>query len=423
MKTLTQSSEYTPQLTEPVTGQVATELTPSSSSDQRLLMIYVSIPFCRSKCAFCDYVQPIPVADLLLTAQDSTRQNYVKSLCAEIRARGSELASDKKVRYVPHVLYWGGGTASILEPHEISEVMQALRGSFDLSSIVEATIECSPETISPEKLALFRALGFNRFSSGVQSFSNERLRHLGRRHTAEGAVQAVAWAREAGFESLNVDIMCGFPDEPLDEVRHTVSQALSLKLDHLSVYPFRPTPGTALRGMIDRDRKDLYLQQQKLAFAEARRMISSAGYEEYASGYFGQPSLFAVQYFQMSADIVGFGSGAMSFYGGRFRTHAKGKIREYIADPTHYEMDIPGSAEPVVISSLRAGLSYFEGVSRTEWQKATGVPLEDAVRQPAIERLTKYLRGRGLVEDEAGLRLPASEVGNILIDLNFQLLQ
>lgn len=386
-------------------------------------MLYVSIPFCRSKCAFCDYVQPIPVADLLLTAQDSTRQHYVESLCAEIRARGSELAHESKVRYVPHVLYWGGGTASILEEHEIGEVMQALRESFDLSSVVEATIECSPETINPEKLRLFRTLGFNRFSSGVQSFSNERLRHLGRRHTAEGAVQAVGWAREAGFDNLNVDIMCGFPDESLDEVRHTVSQALNLGLDHLSVYPFRPTPGTALRGMIDRDRKDLYLTQQKIAFAEARKMISSAGYDEYASGYFGRPSLFAVMYFQMRADILGFGSGAMSNYNGRFRTHAKGKLREYNADPIHYDVDMDASAEPIVLSSLRAGLSYFDGVSRKDWQEATGVALEDAVRQPAIARLISYLRGRGLVEDEAGLRLPASEVGNILIDLNFQLLQ
>jgi coproporphyrinogen III oxidase-like Fe-S oxidoreductase len=386
-------------------------------------MLYVSIPFCRSKCAFCDYVQPIPVADLLLTAQDSTRQHYVESLCAEIRARGNELAKEGQVQYVPHVLYWGGGTASILEAHEIAAVMQALRESFDLSSIVEATIECSPETINPAKLRLFRTLGFNRFSSGVQSFSNERLRHLGRRHTAEEAVQAVGWAREAGFDNLNVDIMCGFPEEPLDEVRHTVSQALSLGLDHLSVYPFRPTPGTVLRSMIDRDKKDLYLKEQKLAFAEARKMISAAGYAEYASGYFGRPSLFAVMYFQMRADIVGFGSGAMSIYNRRFRTHTKGKLRDYIDNPTHYDVDLAASAEPVVISSLRAGLSYFDGVLREEWQQATGVALEEALQRPAIAPLTKYLRDRGLVEDENGFRLPAAEVGNILIDLNFRLLQ
>jgi coproporphyrinogen III oxidase-like Fe-S oxidoreductase len=386
-------------------------------------MLYVSIPFCRSKCTFCDYVQPIPVTDLLLPAQDPTRQRYVESLCAEIRARGGELAGQSSVQYVPHVLYWGGGTASILEEHEITAVMQALRESFDLSSVVEATIECSPETIDPAKLALFRTLGFNRFSSGVQSFSNERLRHLGRRHTSEGAIQAIGWAREAGFDNLNVDIMCGFPDETLDEVRHTVSQALSLGLDHLSVYPFRPTPGTALRSMIDRDKKDLYLNQQKVAFLEARKMISAAGYTEYASGYFGRPSLFAVLYFQMRADIIGFGSGAMSIYNRRFRTHAKGKLREYIANPTHYDVDLSASAEPIVISSLRAGLSYFDGVLRKEWQEATGVALEEALQQPMIAPLTKYLRGRGLVEDEIGSRLPADEVGNILIELNFQLLQ
>jgi coproporphyrinogen III oxidase-like Fe-S oxidoreductase len=402
-----------------VTRATGVELSPSSSSGGRLLMLYVNIPFCRAKCSFCDYVQPIPVADLLLTAQHQTRQRYIKALCEEIRVRGGELGQGN----VPYVLYWGGGTASILEPHEITAIMQALRQSFDLSNVVEATIECSPETIDPAKLALFRTLGFNRFSSGVQSFSDERLRHLGRRHTAEQALRAIGWARDAGFDNLNIDIMCGFPDESLDEVRHTVAEALRPGLDHISIYPFRPTPGTALRGMIDRDKKDLYLNRQKAALREARGTISAAGYAEYASGYFGRPSLFAVLYFQMRADIIGFGSGAMSIYNRRFRTHAKGKLGEYIARPEHFEMDIPASADPVIISSLRAGLSCFDGVLRQEWEQATGISLDEALQRPMLKPLVEYLRRHGLVEDERGSRLPADAIGDILIDLTFQLLQ
>jgi len=408
---------------QPDRGDAATKaesgLSSSNDHDRRLLMLYVNIPFCRSKCVFCDYVQPIPVADLLLTAQDSTRQRYIRALCEEIRVRGAEFKSKDRL---PYVIYWGGGTASILEHDEIKAIMQALQASFDLDQVAEATIECSPDTIDPEKLELFRSFGFNRFSTGVQSFDDERLRTLGRRHTADEARRAVDWARAAGFESVNIDIMCGFPDETLDEVRYTVSEALRVKPDHLSLYSFRPTPGTTMRSMIDRDNKDLYLANQKISFNQGRKMIAEAGYSEYASGYFGRPSLFVVKYFQMTAELVGFGSGAMSLFDGHFRTHNKGKLEDYIAQPTNYDVDLPANADPVVISSLRAGLSYFDGVLRDQWRDSTGTELDDVLARPSVAPLIDYLRGRGLEEDKRGLRLPPDQVGNILIDLNFRLL-
>lgn len=384
------------------------------------MMLYVNVPFCRSKCAFCDYVQQIPKEDLLLTAEDELRQEYIEALCQEIRARGEDFAGSP---WSPKVLYWGGGTASILETHEIESVMSALQDAFPLDTLEEATIECSPDTISQEKLSFFRSLGFNRFSSGVQSFDDARLQQVGRLHSAEGAKQAVGWARKAGFDDVNIDIMCGFPDETLEEVRHTVSEALELGVDHISLYPYRPTPGTAFRILVDKDSKDLYLGRQKAGFQLGRRMIMEAGYEEYASGYFGKVSLFALYYFQLSAPLVGFGSGAMSIYDQRFLTHMKGRLREYIAQPTHYDVNMPAGADPVVISNLRAGLSCFDGILRDHWLAATGVELDEALERPAVAGLTNYFRARGLIEDARGIRLPAEKTGNILIDLTFRLLK
>ena len=340
-------------------------------------------------------------------------------MCEEIHARGAEFQSKDRL---PHVIYWGGGTASILEHDEIKAIMQALQESFDLDRVAEATIECSPDTVDPEKLQLFRSLGFNRFSTGVQSFDDERLRTLGRRHTSDEARRAVQWARDVGFDNVNIDIMCGFPDETLDEVRYTVSEALRVKPDHVSLYSFRPTPGTTMRAMIDRDNKDLYLANQKISFNLGRKMITDAGYIEYASGYFGRPSLFAVMYFQMTAELIGFGSGAMSLFDGHFRTHTKGKLDDYIAQPTHFDVDLPAAADPVVISSLRAGLSYFDGVLRDQWRDSTGTELDDVLARPTVAPLINYLRGRGLQEDKRGLRLPPDQAGNVLIDLNFRLL-
>jgi coproporphyrinogen III oxidase-like Fe-S oxidoreductase len=391
---------------------------PSSTASRRLLTVYLHIPFCRSKCHFCDWVQPIPKADLLLKAEDTPRQRYVEALCREIRARGPELTA---AGYVPYVMYWGGGTASILEPHESDAIFTALRESFDLGTVVESTIECSPDTVDARKLRFLRELGFNRFSSGVQSLDDDRLRQIGRLHRAEDARRVVRWARAAGFEDINIDLMCGFPGEPLDEVERTVSDALELPLTHLSVYPFRPTAGTVLRRQVDRDDKDLYLARQKAAFARAAALVAAAGLPEYASGYFGAPAYNVVMPFQLRGDTAGFGSGAVSLLGGRFRSHSKGRLADYVADPVSYDIDVPASSDPVVISYLRSGLSVFDGILRPEWEFATGVPLEEVLSRPVIASVIGYLRRFGLVEDERGIRLPPQRAGRALIEFSFRM--
>ncbi len=109
-------------------------------------------------------MQPIPKPDLFLTPEKSPRRNYISALCKEISVRAKQLTKD---RYIPYIVYWGGGTASILTESEIKTVASALSDTFDFSTVAEATIECSPDTISPSKLELFRQLGFNRFSCGV----------------------------------------------------------------------------------------------------------------------------------------------------------------------------------------------------------------------------------------------------------------
>src|SRR5699024_5744429 len=130
--------------------------------------------------------------------------------------------------------------------------------------------ECSPDTTNDHKLRLFRDLGFNRVSSGVQSFNDERLRRLGRRHTAEQAGRIVHAAREVGFDDVTIDLMSGFPDQELDELVHSIDTALELPLTHLSLYSFRPTPGTFMRRKLDVPEKREYLRRQQILFAEAR---------------------------------------------------------------------------------------------------------------------------------------------------------
>ncbi|HEY0636613.1 MAG TPA: radical SAM protein [Pseudonocardiaceae bacterium] len=391
---------------------------PSSTPDQRVTMIYVHVPFCHSKCTFCDWVQAIPTKDLLRKPDDSVRQNYISALCREIEARGAEhTAAGNRA----HVVYWGGGTASSLADHEAAAIMGALRSSFDLGPVAECTIECSPDTVDERKLRFFRELGFNRVSSGVQSFDDSRLRRLGRRHNADQAARIVYAAREAGFDEVSIDLMSGFPDQEHDELDLSVEKALELPLSHLSLYSFRPTPGTFMRRKMDVDEKREYLRRQQILFATARRRINDSGLTEYANGYFGKVSPFAAMYFQLRADTVGLGSGAISLVDRQFRSHKKGLLHGYVADPLAFDIDVPASNDRVLISLLQAGLAMFDGVLRTEWRITTGTDLSEVLARPAVAPLADFLRGRGLEEDERGIRLDRRVAGLTLIELAFEM--
>lgn len=391
---------------------------PSSTDDQHMLMIYVHVPFCHSKCTFCDWVQAIPTKDLLRKPEDSVRQQYVTALCTEIESRGAALTAAGQV---PYVIYWGGGTASSLSEDEATRIMGALHSSFDLSTVAESTIECSPDTVDEAKLRFFHDLGFNRVSSGVQSFDDSRLRRLGRRHNAEQATRIAHAAREVGFDEVSIDIMSGFPDQDSDELRDTIEKATSLPVTHLSLYSFRPTPGTFMRKKLGTEEKRDYLRRQQRLFTEARNMISDAGLAEYASGYFGKVSPFAAMYFQLRADTVGLGSGAISLVDRQFRSHQKGQLHPYVADPLAFDIDVPASQDRVLISFLQAGLAMFDGVLREEWRVSTGTDLAEVLTRPNIAPLADFLRTRGLAEDERGIRLDPRLAGVTLIELAFEM--
>lgn len=389
------------------------------TSGNRDVMLYVNIPFCRAKCTFCDHVQPIHPSDLTLAERHPMRVQYMEALCQEFEhTSGQQTRAGRE----PCAVYWGGGTATILGEREIQQVAESMWMCFGRSNLEEATIEGSPDTMTPSKLSLFAQLGFNRVSIGAQSFDENRLKKLARLHSPVEVEQAVVNARAAGFANVNIDIMCGFPDETNEEVLLTVYGATRLRPEHISLYPFRMTPGTGLRSMIDRDKVRLYLERQKRSFAMAVAILHDHGYRQYASGYFGKPSRFTTGYFQLRGDMLGFGAGAMSIINQRFKCHTNGKLREYLKAPCSHDVDLPATADPVVLASLRAGLSHLEGIPVDSWRATIGRPLSEAISQPGVAPLTKYLRANGLIEGERSIRLPPERLSNILMDINFQLL-
>jgi oxygen-independent coproporphyrinogen-3 oxidase len=374
------------------------------------------VPFCPSKCHFCFWVAPIPVRDLRLREEEQPRIAYVEALQRQIRHTGPELASRG---YQPRLMYWGGGTASILSVREFREVMGTLREHLDLTGVAEATMECSPDTLTEEKLAAYREAGFERISIGVQSFDDKRLIAQGRSHRSAQARRAVQMAADAGFTEINVDLMCGLPDETLEEFEASARAAVTLPVTHISLYPYNPIRGTVAARRVDRGDSQLDRDERLTAYIRGREIFEAAGFPEYAMSYFGRtPCRADLAYYRLEMDYVGFGSGAGSILDGEYFYNHR-ILREYLADPLGYDERVPATnkAEDYL---LFHGLTLFDGVDARQWQDRLGVPLQEILVRPQLAEFVSMLeRDGGLIRDEQGIRLPRERIAPTLIGMYY----
>jgi coproporphyrinogen III oxidase-like Fe-S oxidoreductase len=378
------------------------------------LLVYVNIPFCTSKCHFCDWVQQIPASDLRLARGSDERRRYIDALTTQSRTLGARLTSEG---YVPAMLYWGGGTASILDPREIRAVMGALREVFDLSGLVEATIESSPETLSPEKLGVFLDEGFGRISVGLQSMNDERLRRIGRAHSAQTGAASVRMAKAAGFDNINIDLISGFPGETLGEFEASIKTALELPVNHVSLYPYRPSDGTVLQAQLSKGRAQIALDEQLRAYALGQSILEGAGLPEYSLSYFGSPKCYSdLAYFQLQMDWVGFGSGAISLLGGELLVSERGKLARYIDAPLEVDRRVPAASAGATPWLMYQALTTREGASAALWKERTGVDLAEIMAQDQVRALLDHFEGlSGVVYDQHGARIPADKTASAFI--------
>ncbi len=200
--------------------------------------LYIHVPFCRSRCAYCDFNTYAGLDNLI--------PQYVKAICREI-----ELARRRWGALSAPTVYFGGGTPSILSSEMLAELFQALHAAFHISRRAEITLEANPGTLTPAYLRSLLGLGINRLSLGVQSAHDDELRLLGRIHTWAQAVEAVNWARAAGVANLSIDLIFGLPGQTVARWRKTLAATLDLKPEHLSLYDLSVEEGTALAQRID----------------------------------------------------------------------------------------------------------------------------------------------------------------------------
>jgi oxygen-independent coproporphyrinogen-3 oxidase len=268
--------------------------------------IYIHIPFCSLKCSYCDFNSYANLEHLV--------PDFTRALCEEMRIWSRAMAG----RPVPTV-FFGGGTPSLMPVEHLASIFEALRASFDTEPDAEVTLEANPGTVDLEYLRAIVALGVNRLSFGVQSFDDGELRELDRIHTADEAGQGFAWAREAGFRRINLDLIYGLPDQALERWQLNVEQALALGPEHLSLYALTVEEGTKLAYDIDHGRAaepDADLQAEMWDWSRAR--LAAAGYRHYEISNWAKPGeecRHNLVYWR-NEDWLGLGPGAHSHLGG-----------------------------------------------------------------------------------------------------------
>ncbi len=239
--------------------------------------VYVHIPFCASRCSYCDFFSTLRL--------DEVGHDYVEALIAEARLRKAEL-NGKPVK----TLYMGGGTPSQLPLPLLARLIDGLKATLDLNAVQEFTLEANPDDVTPEWSAAVRALGVNRVSMGVQSFQDAVLRLVGRRHTARQAIDAVASLRHAGIDNISIDLIYGLPGQRLETWAESVRQAVDLRPQHISAYGLTYEPGTRLWqqrecGEVVEASEDQYLDMYRVLVG----LLQVAGYEHYEISNFALP--------------------------------------------------------------------------------------------------------------------------------------
>jgi oxygen-independent coproporphyrinogen-3 oxidase len=281
--------------------------------------LYLHIPFCRHRCAYCDFNT--------YAGQEASIPAYVDALCRELEFT----AKNAPEKLALHTIFFGGGTPSLLSPRQFASILKAISDHFELAN-PEITIESNPGTVSPDGLRDLRSLGINRISFGVQSANPSELRMLERAHSYFDVINAVTWARKVGFENLNLDLIYGLPLQSLDDWSATVKLILGLVPEHLSLYALTLEHGTPFgrwssRGLMPFPDPDLAADMYKWA----GETLEAAGYTQYEISNWAKPGLECrhnLQYWR-GLPYLAAGAGAHGYVNG-YRYSNVLRIKTYI---------------------------------------------------------------------------------------------
>ena len=351
------------------------------------LGIYVHVPFCRSRCAYCDFCSQTDKSDKLI-------DGYLDAVCEHIKEAGA-LAPNYKV----DTIYFGGGTPSFLGADALATILTAIRRSFDVDNGAEITFEANPDSISDQLLRRLKAEGFNRVSLGIQSDDDAMLEKLGRPHNYAQAVNAYQRIRKAGFKNVSVDLIYGLPGQNQRQWLETVEHVLELMPEHISIYGLEVHENTPMAvyehsGLLpDEDQfADMYIA--------AVKFLENRGFRQYEISNFARKGLYSrhTMKYWTGGEYLGFGPSAASDFAGR-RYKLVSDLRGYIQGikvggevmEEMEEIPLRERASEYIMTRLRT----TAGINAQEYEKLFLLPfqpLEEILEQNEGYNLTQRNR-------------------------------
>jgi oxygen-independent coproporphyrinogen-3 oxidase len=358
--------------------------------------LYIHVPFCKRKCAYCDFPS--------FAGKESLMLDYTKALCKEIETR-----VDKNI----DTIFIGGGTPTYLS----LEALKLLQNSLDKlqkSEDLEFTAECNPESLSREKLQLFKEMGVNRLSIGLQAWQDNLLRALDRVHNLDQFLTAFNTARELGFNNINVDLMFGLPSQTVEQWKETLQRVTELGVEHISCYSLIIEEGTPFYNMHTKGKLLLPEEEREREMYEyAVNFLRNKGYNQYEISNFSKPNLSCrhnMIYWNLE-DYYGCGSGASSYLNS-IRYRNTDSIEKYIyvmeKKENAFIEEHKNSREDNMEEFMFMGLRKLEGICEREFFERFNVDI-DSIYEDVIKKFTNnellIRKGGRLYLSEEGIQL------------------
>lgn len=385
--------------------------------------LYIHIPFCQSRCVYCDFYS---------TTSLQERSRFVNALCKELELKRDLLATKRRDLPVIETIYLGGGTPSLLSIAQLTQIFETIEKCYvSPFTCSEVTLEANPDDISPSFAEHLSQLGINRVSLGVQSFDDEQLQELGRRHNAREATQAVETLRKAGLDNLSIDLIYGLPFGKRDSLERSLREAIALAPSHISAYALTYEPNTHLhllkaKGIVEEKSEEIVIDEYK----QVVDRLAHAGYRQYeVSNYalWGMEAKHNSAYWDR-VPYLGFGPAAHSFLSDERILEERGtnqrekevRFANYSSLASYYDaleqdklpLEFVEELTPQdrYNETLMLGLRTRQGVNLDK----LGVALGEGYQKKLLEAAQGYIN-RGLLWRKGDFLAPTEE-GFLLID-------
>jgi len=328
--------------------------------------IYLHIPFCRSRCSYCDFATDVFKSEAVV-------ERYVSALAKEIEnfSEPSELIE---------TIYFGGGTPSLLAPRQLEKILNSIYKNFSVFGKIELTMEMNPATVTLETLKSYKSLGVNRASFGAQTFDNVELKRLGRKHTANDVRETIKLLREAGFDNVSFDLIAGLPRQTLQDWERNLDEALKLKPEHLSLYLLEIHEGTPLAEQIRTHRQPLPDEDSAGEMYELMTgKTAEKGYEQYEISNFSLPG-YASKHnskYWLCEPVFAFGVSAHSF-DGNFRYANERDTAKYVSlIEANNSAEVFREETDLASEFIFLGLRISKGIDLIEYKKRFSVDIKE----------------------------------------------